>query len=261
MKWVCIALPVFFLLGQPVLHADEQTRRVQEELRKRNLYFGDVDGRKTPEFAGALQHYQERKGFQPSGDLDSATLRSLGLSPSPSPEPAWPDVTVLRSDTHREEAKQMASTAGPSAASPPPVMEATEPADGRFAPAEVRDFIEGYLRDAETNNLAAEIGYYAEPLDYFDHGIVDMKFVERDVSNYYKRWPKRDYGLLDISETPVESHPDEVLVKFRINFSVKNDQHTARGQTDNSFVLKASGPNNFKIISMREQRVRAAPRP
>jgi hypothetical protein len=272
MKRLCCTLLLFVYAGCIAARADEQTRRVQEELRKRNLYFGDVDGQKTPEFAGALHHYQERKGFPPSGNLDAETLHSLGLAPAPKPSAAqrlpesdlsWPDVTVLRSDTHRREETPTVSTATPpSAAAPPPILEATESprtAGERFPAADVREFIESYLRDAETNNIAAEIGYYADPLDYFDHGIVDIPFVERDVRGYYKRWPKRHYTLLDISHAPVESHADEVLVKFRINFSVKNDKQSAHGETDNSFILKTAAPNNFKIISMREQRVRPAP--
>ncbi len=119
------------------LRADDLTRSVQEELRKRNLYFGDVDGSRTPQLAAALRRYQERKGFSPTGDPDDTTLRSLSLrapespgfappaatvttgngSPSPgdgssatnaSPDsqqdvtvPYWPNVTVLRSDKGR----------------------------------------------------------------------------------------------------------------------------------------------------------------
>lgn len=278
MKRVCIhalLLLSFLLASRSAVFADEQTRRVQEELRKRNLYFGDVDGRKTPELAGALHHYQERKGFTPTGDLDAETLHSLGLAPAPtpgrqaiaqasaSPEQALPDVTVLRSDTQRSGSPHLAAAATVAGSPPPPILEATESPsapDGRFPAAAVREFIESYLRDAETNDLPAEMGYYGEPLDYFDHGIVDRPFVESDVRSYYKRWPRRSYTLLDIKQSPVESHPDEVRVNFRINFAVKNDKQSAHGQTDNSFVLKADGPNNFKIISMREQRVRPAPR-
>ena len=117
------------MAAQPSLHADDPTRCVQEELRKRNLFFGDVDGRRTPPFVAALRHYQERKGFSPSGEPDEQTLRSLDLPPallaatfSPPPAaatisnpnpgqtadpatappdtgaPYWPDTLVLRSD-------------------------------------------------------------------------------------------------------------------------------------------------------------------
>jgi hypothetical protein len=257
--WYVLALVLtthFTLLG------DDTVRRVQEELRKRNLFFGDVDGRQTPELAGALQRYQEHKGFPPTGRLDADTLQSLGF-PGPQKAPAgpeaaspWPDTTVLRSDTKRRETADAEDTA--QGRSPAPIMESTTGApqsnEERFSQKEVRDFIEGYLHDAETNNLDAEMSYYADPLDYFDHGIVDLRFVEHDVRNYYKRWPQRKYELLNLAQKPGESHADETLLAFRINFAVKSDRSSVQGQTDNWFRIKAAG-SNYKIVSMREERV------
>jgi len=86
------------------LRAEEQVRAVQEELRRRNIYFGDVDGRRTPELEQAVKRYQRRKGFSSSGTEDQDTLRSLGVvarSPDEAPpkEIEWPAEPVLRSDT------------------------------------------------------------------------------------------------------------------------------------------------------------------
>ncbi len=80
-----------FLLLMPLLaslapvvaaRADETLRRVQEELRRRNLYYGDIDGEQSRATAGALRRYQERKGFPTSGQLDEITLRSLNVEPT-----------------------------------------------------------------------------------------------------------------------------------------------------------------------------------
>ena len=101
----------------------------------------------------------------------------------------------------------------------------------------MRDFIESYLRDAETNHLQTEMSYYAEPLDYFDQGIVDRRFVERDVQKYYDRWPARKYELLTFTAAPSETHPDQITAKFRLRFAVKNKLHSVNGMTDNVFTL------------------------
>jgi len=82
--------------------ADEQIRRIQEELRKRHLYFGEIDGRKTEETIRALQHYQEKKGFKATGEPDRDTLGSLSLAEPPKDVAAWPDVPVLKSDAARQ---------------------------------------------------------------------------------------------------------------------------------------------------------------
>lgn len=83
----------------------ESIRRVQEELRKRQLYFGAINGLNSPETATALQRYQQRQGFAPTGDATPETLSSLGIQPSAQPDGVWPSEPILRSDVEREVAE------------------------------------------------------------------------------------------------------------------------------------------------------------
>ena len=69
-------LTILFAVGfslSAVARADETIRQVQEELRKRNLYFGNIDGQNTTVLAEALKRYQARKGFAVTGKVDSDT--------------------------------------------------------------------------------------------------------------------------------------------------------------------------------------------
>jgi peptidoglycan hydrolase-like protein with peptidoglycan-binding domain len=108
-----------------IASAEENVRSVQEELRRRRVYFGDVDGRRTPELEAAMKRYQAHKGFTPSGLDDRDTMRSLGLAPRDPNEPppkelSWPEEPVLRSDTTIDvgaAAAQIAQETGVSAAS------------------------------------------------------------------------------------------------------------------------------------------------
>src|SRR5688572_24261344 len=98
-----IACLCFILLGTAgVVRADEQIRQAQEELRKRNLYFGNVDGKECPELVGALKRYQARKGFAVSGRVDAETASSLHIQATADSAGSLPDVPVLRSDAARE---------------------------------------------------------------------------------------------------------------------------------------------------------------
>ena len=60
--------------------ASEQIRQVQEELRKRLLFFNDLNGEYTPALATAIKRYQERKGFVSTGLIDREILASLGIT-------------------------------------------------------------------------------------------------------------------------------------------------------------------------------------
>src|ERR1700730_7067497 len=96
--WFLFLLPTTFTLG------DEEVRSTQEELRRRNIYFGDIDGRRSAEFQEALKHYQRRKGLVATGQDDHDTLRSLGVISRGANEPlpkelVLPDEPVLKSDS------------------------------------------------------------------------------------------------------------------------------------------------------------------
>src|SRR3954452_17576520 len=95
---LCLAT---FLPLLSLARADETVRQVQEELRKRNLYFGNIDGQNSPVLADALKRYQTRKGFTVTGQVDKDTATSLHIraaAVATTAEPL-PDMPVLKSDT------------------------------------------------------------------------------------------------------------------------------------------------------------------
>lgn len=245
------------------LRADEQVRQVQEELRKRNLYFGDIDGRPTPELVGALKRYQARKGFQLTGQVDPDTAASLHIvaQMASATKKNWPDEPILRSDAAREipaaqqVALQQAAEEDPDA-SPSPFPPAESPAPSEnLTPARVNKLVEDYLREGETDNVAAQVGYYSFPVTYFDHGTVDESFVTRDTRNYVKRWPERKYMLTDPVTFVSSGKEGETLVEFTIAFDVRNKSHVASGRTRNVWTVRGTD-DDLKIIAIREQRLR-----
>jgi peptidoglycan hydrolase-like protein with peptidoglycan-binding domain len=264
-------------LGAQALRADEITREIQEELRKRHLYFGDVDGRFTPEVSAALRRYQERKGFPPSGEADETTLRSLTLVPPLAADhpvvATLPDVTVLRSDegiAAEQVGAAAANNADKDPGSSPPVvaaLKAPTPTPGpppasasaqRPDTAAVRAFIEHYLQAGQTNDPPAELRFYGDRVQYFDDGLVDQRFIEQDVRRYDHRWPDRQFSLSGPVEIthPSDGDPAKIEVRFRYRYAVKSSRLSATGQTDNEYVLAGSRPEDLRIVSMKEERVR-----
>jgi N-acetylmuramoyl-L-alanine amidase len=55
---------------------------VQERLRQLGDYPGAVDGVWGPDSVTALQRFQQMHGLQPTGELNQATLASLGMEPA-----------------------------------------------------------------------------------------------------------------------------------------------------------------------------------
>ena len=256
---------LLFILSTTTLFADNQVRDVQEELRKRNLYFGEVDGRMTPDLANALKRYQERKGFNATGEIDQLTANSLNVAvvTVAATKQTWPDVPVLKSDTaleleeeqrlllakQAEENPDAIATPAPPAEEPPPSQNIT--------PERINALVNQYLDDAETADIPAQTRYCAYPVDYFRHGPKDPKFVEKDVANYCKRWPERNYALTEPVTFAAAQNEGETIVEFPIEFSVRNPKkkHAASGKTKNTWRVRAEG-NDLKIVAIHEERLR-----
>lgn len=247
------------------IRADETVRQVQEELRKRNLYFGNIDGQISPELSGALKRYQKRKGFTVSGSVDQETAVSLHVQAAATASTAaLPDVPVLKSDTASAlpESQRLAlqrEAEEKSDLAPSPQPPAESPAPGQdLSPERVSKFVQDYLRDAEGPDVSAQIKYYAFPVRYFDHGAVSEQFVTRDTSDYLKRWPERRYSLTAPVSFFASDKEGETNIEFAIAFELRSKARTAKakavGRTKNWWTIRAEG-EELKIVAIREERL------
>ena len=233
--------------------ADETTRQVQEELRRRHLYYNEIDGRTSRALNMALQRYQQRQGFAVTGVADDQTLRSLGvvkeLTPPAEGEESLPDEPVLRSDAPVPDVPHMAGA----------VKVANT---GPLTRKEAEEFVRRYLAARSSPNDQDEIAFYGDKVDYYDHGVVDRRYVHNELVAYDQRWPARKYTLISpVRISRASGHP---VAKFRVAFQVANqsafpDRH-AGGQTDDSLGLSRGNGGRLEIASVREQRVRRSHR-
>ena len=245
--------------------ADETVRQVQEELRKRNLYFGNIDGQSSPVLIDALKRYQTRKGFPVTGRVDQDTATSLHVQATVAASPPLPDVPVLKSDTARalSESQRLAlqreAEEKPDVApSPPPPAESPAPGQD-LTPERVNKFVQDYLRDAENKDVAAQVRYYSFPVRYFDHGALSQRKVTRDTSDYVKRWPERKYTLASPVSFLASGKEGETQIEFTIAFELRSTaratKNKAVGRTKNWWNIRTEG-DELKIVAIREERLR-----
>jgi hypothetical protein len=243
---------VVVLLCGGLARADEAIRQVQEELRKRNMFHGDVDGRETPGFLDALKRYQQRKGFPPTGVADLDTMRSMGLSGPPATT-ELPNVPVLRSDRSpglvagRELSATAAMALRPAGANKTPPT-----------PQEARRFIREYLEACASPDVADELAFYGARVDYFHHGAVDQNYIRTLLLAYYQQWPERRYTMGD--SVRIGQSGGYATAKCRISFTLASGKRQASGRTDNTFILARRADNRLEIIGHQEARVRPAAR-
>ena len=119
--------------------------------------------------------------------------------------------------------------------------------------------MQDYLRDGETQDVAAQVKYFAFPVQYFDHGTVSEEFVARDTRNYVERWPERKYSLTGPVSFFASDNEGETNIEFTISFELQNkarkNKNRAFGRTKNWWTVRVEG-GDLKIVAIREQRLR-----
>jgi peptidoglycan hydrolase-like protein with peptidoglycan-binding domain len=235
------------LCGGSFARAGEETRQVQEELRKRHLFFRDIDGRPSLDYAIAIKRYQARQGFAVTGVADEMTLYSLGIGEPASPAEGkadLPDVPVLKSDAALPELRP--------APAPVPTKEQNA---GAVSKAEIRTFLSRYFDASQAANPQEELAFYADRVAYFDHGAVDKPYIQNELAVYNQRWPIRKYTMGD--SLRVVRKGNFTIVGVRVSFEVANppNNRKASGKTDNTFSLAKRG-DSLEIVSVKEARVR-----
>lgn len=284
-----VVIPLLvLLLGAGALRAQDEVRSVQEELRRRSLYFGDVNGRDSAELQEATKRYQKRKGFAATGKPDRETLKSLGLVPRSPNEPApqeltWPSEPVLPSDEKIDPVavakalnaetgiapaavvpKEMARrsslqkkrvvTADPAPPVPAPVRggKRTSPA---IAPTDLSSFVGDYFTAMMSNDIKRQVKFYADNVDYYRNGKIDRRIIEQTLRRYQARWPNRRYTVgSGIHYGPINSR-GEIVMTFPVSFTLKDGRRTVKGQTQNRLSISAATLDP-RIASISEQRIR-----
>jgi peptidoglycan hydrolase-like protein with peptidoglycan-binding domain len=117
---------LIFLGSVALMQADQRIESVQQALKDQGFYYGEITGEANANLTAAIRRYQIRNGLQVNGELNSETLRSLGLDSSaparpaarttPSPRPGLPD---LRDQSAGEAAEVAPPTGQPFASAPP----------------------------------------------------------------------------------------------------------------------------------------------
>ena len=80
MKVKVVALVVLGAVA--LVRGDQMIERVQQALKDQGFYYGEMTGETNANLTAAIRRYQIRNGLAVNGELNSETLRSLGITSS-----------------------------------------------------------------------------------------------------------------------------------------------------------------------------------
>ena len=111
------------------------------------------------------------------------------------------------------------------------------------------------------SNPLAELPFYADNVDYFNHGVVNPGFIVQDIQKYVRRWPRRRYWIDgEVRIAIVDQQQDIAEATFRLHFAVQNAKKTVTGICDD-VVLIRHARSNPKIIAIKSKSIRRSEEP
>jgi hypothetical protein len=190
----------------------------------------------------------------PDADLESETalVTIPDFAPTAKERPAEKESPDARAEKSAK--KSIPPQSAPEKPSRPPASAPPRTENVASSTAEIERFVHEYLAACETNRIPAEMAFYADRVNYFDHGTVGHSFLEQDLRRYYKRWPRRDFTLERLKVLPPAPGEEEFTVKFHIYFDLKGGEGLAKGRTENTFKVRREG-DGLKFTYLRERRL------
>ena len=119
---------LIFLGSVMLVRADQMTESVQQALKDQGFYYGEITGETNANLTAAIRRYQIRNGLQVNGELNSETLRSLGIDSSGSAQPAAKSTPSPRPGAPGPGDQSSGETAG---VAPPPTPAFANPPQDR----------------------------------------------------------------------------------------------------------------------------------
>jgi len=112
-------------------------------------------------------------------------------------------------------------------------------------------FIAAFIQSGASDHLDSAMQFYAPVVDYHDKGVVDESFVRKDLTQYRRHWPRREYQLFDSPVARAGSHPNQYRVSYKLGFFVSDHQRELRG-TSSVTVTVEDNNGTYRITGIRE---------
>jgi hypothetical protein len=101
----------------------------------------------------------------------------------------------------------------------PPVLVSEEAAVG---------FVEKFVKALAINNLNAQLGYYADRVDYYNIRRADKQVIEKDLEHDIAKWPDRSYAIP--ASPKITATDDGFTAEFSMTYRLTNSTGTSSGK-------------------------------
>jgi peptidoglycan hydrolase-like protein with peptidoglycan-binding domain len=259
--------------------AEQNVRAVQEKLRDAGLYFGEMDGAYSSEFAAAIGRYQIRNGLPITGQLDEETSQALGVKAAVT---TTASDRAKSSDAWRRLRTGERQTRNNAEVTPPPEVEpsqapgasgqssrgsndatiqpetqpigspSTKHSTQNISTERLQDYIGAFVLAGLDPHVGSETDFFAERVQYYDEGVIGRERIRKDLQRYAGRWPDRRFWL-DGDISVEQQSANRVRVTFPLRYDLRKAGKHSSGKINKTLVLERAG-DDLQIVAVNERK-------
>lgn len=94
--------------------------------------------------------------------------------------------------------------------------------------------------------------YFADPVDYFDQGQLTRQQVGAAIRAFEKKWPQREYQIVDIQPYHINQNTLSVSVTYTMTYRLVNSHERQQGKVDQTVLIRNIGLGDPQIHEIRQ---------
>jgi Trypsin-like peptidase domain len=112
-------------------------------------------------------------------------------------------------------------------------------------------FVQAFIQSGASDRLESVRQFYAQTVNYYDKGAVDGDFILSDLSDFRRRWPRREYHLLDTPVARAGPESNQFLVSYRVGYVLAERRKEARGISDVTIQVQDDS-GTYTVLAIQE---------
>jgi hypothetical protein len=112
-------------------------------------------------------------------------------------------------------------------------------------------FVQAFIQSGASDRLDSIMQFYAQKVNYYDKGAVDGDFILSDLSDFRRRWPRREYQLLDTPIARAGPESNQFLVSYRVGYVLTDRRKETRG-ISNVTIQVQDDNGTYSVLAIQE---------
>jgi hypothetical protein len=112
-------------------------------------------------------------------------------------------------------------------------------------------FVQAFIQSGASDRLESVKQFYAQSVNYYDKGAVDGEYILSELSDFRRRWPRRNYQLLNTPVARAGPESNQFLVDYRVRYVLADRRKETRGISDVTIQVQDDN-GTYRVLAIQE---------